>query len=325
MNKNVLVTGCAGFIGLHIAKKLLDNGFTVVGIDNLNTYYSRKLKIDRLKFLKKNFNFKFFKIDLKDFNKLNKLVNNYDFDIIIHLAAQAGVRYSLENPQSYIQSNIVGIVNLLESLKNKKIQGLFFASSSSVYGRNKKMPYKEIYNTDEPKSLYAATKKSGEVILNYYSFYFNIPIVCLRFFTVYGPWGRPDMALFKFINLIKKRKKIELYNYGNMSRSFTYIDDLVLSIYKLINNKSIFKIKKFHVINIGGEKKISLKFFLKKIEKYLNLKAKIKFSNMMKADVTETYSSNTKLKNIIGFEPKTTLDYGIKKFVDWYNSYNFKE
>ena len=325
MNKNVLVTGCAGFIGLHIAKKLLDNGFTVVGIDNLNTYYSRKLKIDRLKFLKKNLNFKFFKIDLKDFNKLNKLVNNYDFDIIIHLAAQAGVRYSLENPQSYIQSNIVGIVNLLESLKNKKIQGLFFASSSSVYGRNKKMPYKEIYNTDEPKSLYAATKKSGEVILNYYSFYFNIPIVCLRFFTVYGPWGRPDMALFKFINLIKKRKKIELYNYGNMSRSFTYIDDLVLSIYKLINNKSIFKIKKFHVINIGGEKKISLKFFLKKIEKYLNLKAKIKFSNMMKADVTETYSSNTKLKNIIGFEPKTTLDYGIKKFVDWYNSYNFKE
>ena len=325
MNKNVLVTGCAGFIGLHIAKKLLDNGFTVVGIDNLNTYYSRKLKIDRLKFLKKNFNFKFFKIDLKDFNKLNKLVNNYDFDIIIHLAAQAGVRYSLENPQSYIQSNIVGIVNLLESLKNKKIQGLFFASSSSVYGRNKKMPYKEIYNTDEPKSLYAATKKSGEVILNYYSFYFNIPIVCLRFFTFYGPWGRPDMALFKFINLIKKRKKIELYNYGNMSRSFTYIDDLVLSIYKLINNKSIFKIKKFHVINIGGEKKISLKFFLKKIEKYLNLKAKIKFSNMMKADVTETYSSNTKLKNIIGFEPKTTLDYGIKKFVDWYNSYNFKE
>ena len=325
MNKNVLVTGCAGFIGLHIAKKLLDNGFTVVGIDNLNTYYSRKLKIDRLKFLKKNLNFKFFKIDLKDFNKLNKLVNNYDFDIIIHLAAQAGVRYSLENPQSYIQSNIVGIVNLLECLKNKKIQGLFFASSSSVYGRNKKMPYKEIYNTDEPKSLYAATKKSGEVILNYYSFYFNIPIVCLRFFTVYGPWGRPDMALFKFINLIKKRKKIELYNYGNMSRSFTYIDDLVLSIYKLINNKSIFKIKKFHVINIGGEKKISLKFFLKKIEKYLNLKAKIKFSNMMKADVTETYSSNTKLKNIIGFEPKTTLDYGIKKFVDWYNSYNFKE
>jgi UDP-glucuronate 4-epimerase len=325
MNKNVLVTGCAGFIGLHIAKKLLDNGFTVVGIDNLNTYYSRKLKIDRLKFLKKNLNFKFFKIDLKDFNKLNKLVNNYDFDIIIHLAAQAGVRYSLENPQSYIHSNIVGIVNLLESLKNKKIQGLFFASSSSVYGRNKKMPYKEIYNTDEPKSLYAATKKSGEVILNYYSFYFNIPIVCLRFFTVYGPWGRPDMALFKFINLIKKRKKIELYNYGNMSRSFTYIDDLVLSIYKLINNKSIFKIKKFHVINIGGEKKISLKFFLKKIEKYLNLKAKIKFSNMMKADVTETYSSNTKLKNIIGFEPKTTLDYGIKKFVDWYNSYNFKE
>ena len=325
MNKKVLVTGCAGFIGLHITNKLLDNGFTVVGIDNLNTYYSRKLKIDRLKLLKNNLNFKFFKIDLKDFNKLNKLVNNYDFDIIIHLAAQAGVRYSLENPQSYIQSNIVGIVNLLESLKNKKIQGLFFASSSSVYGRNKKMPYKEIYNTDDPKSLYAATKKSGEVILNYYSFYFNIPIVCLRFFTVYGPWGRPDMALFKFINLIKKRKKIELYNYGNMSRSFTYIDDLVLSIYKLINNKSIFKIKKFHVINIGGEKKISLKFFLKKIEKYLNLKAKIKFSNMMKADVTETYSSNTKLKNIIGFEPKTTLDYGIKKFVDWYNSYNFKE
>jgi UDP-glucuronate 4-epimerase len=325
MNKNVLVTGCAGFIGLHIAKKLLDNGFTVVGIDNLNTYYSRKLKIDRLKFLKKNINFKFFKIDLKDFNKLNKLVNNYDFDIIIHLAAQAGVRYSLENPQSYIQSNIVGIVNLLESLKNKKIQGLFFASSSSVYGRNKKMPYKEIYNTDEPKSLYAATKKSGEVILNYYSFYFNIPIVCLRFFTVYGPWGRPDMALFKFINLIKKKKKIELYNYGNMTRSFTYIDDLVLSIYKLINNKSIFKIKKFLIINIGGEKKISLKFFLKKIEKYLNLKAKIKFSNMMKADVTETYSSNIKLKKIIGFEPKTSLDYGIKKFVDWYNNYKFKE
>jgi len=325
MNKNILVTGCAGFIGFHITKKLLENGFTVVGIDNLNSYYSRKLKIDRLKVLKKSLNFNFFKIDLTNFQKLNKFLNNYNFNIIIHLAAQAGVRYSLENPQSYIQSNIVGLVNLLESLKKKKIQGLFLSSSSSVYGRNNKMPYKEIYNTDEPKSLYAATKKSGEVISNYYSFYFNMPIVCLRFFTVYGPWGRPDMALFKFINLIKKKKKIELYNYGNMTRSFTYIDDLVLSIYKLINKKNIFKKKKFYIFNIGGAKKISLKIFLKKIEKYLNLKAKVKFSEMMKADVTETYSNNTKLKSIIGFEPKTNLNYGIKKFVDWYNGYNFKE
>ena len=325
MKKNyILVTGCAGFVGMHYCLKLLNNRFNVIGIDNLNSYYSKKLKIDRLKKIKKFKNFKFFNADINKLNALIRIVKNRNFTYVFHFAAQAGVRYSLVDPYSYVNTNILGLVNLLECFKNKKIKNFLFASSSSVYGRNKKQPYDEDQKTDQPKSLYAATKKSGEIIAEYYNFYFNMNITALRFFTIYGPWGRPDMALFKFVDLIKKNKPIDVYNNGNMSRSFTYIDDVVESIFKLMKNKKKISYKKLNIFNIGGNKKINLNYFINVIEKEMNIKINKNFIPMIKADVKETFSSNKKLKLTTKFEPKKSIEKGVKEFINWHNEYYSK-
>ncbi len=317
----ILVTGCAGFVGMHLCKKLLNSKYTVLGIDNLNNYYSKKLKLDRLKILKKFKNFQFRKVDICNRQKLKLELKKKNFSHVIHLAAQAGVRYSLINPDSYIQTNIVGFVNLLEYFKDKKLNKFFYASSSSVYGRNKKIPFKEEYNTDFPKSLYAATKKSGEIIAEYYNYYFKMNLIGLRFFTIYGPWGRPDMSLFLFTNLFKKNKKINIFNKGNMSRSFTYIDDVIESIFKLFESKKKMKFNKSQIFNIGGNKKIQLNKFINLIEKSLGKKFKKKFLPMMKADVKETYSNNKKLINYIKFEPNTSTAIGIENFISWHKTY----
>lgn len=317
----ILVTGCAGFVGMHLCEKLLKSKYNVFGIDNLNNYYSKKLKQDRLKILKSYKNFKFSKVNICDKNNLNSKLKNKKFSHVVHLAAQAGVRYSLENPDSYIQTNIVGFANLLEFFKSKKLKKFFYASSSSVYGRNNKIPFKEEYNTDFPKSLYAATKKSGEIIAEYYNFYFKMNLIGLRFFTIYGPWGRPDMSLFLFTNLFKKNKKIHIFNRGKMSRSFTYIDDVIESIFKLFESKKKMKFTKSQIFNIGGDKKVELNKFIYLIEKTLGKKFKKKYLPMMKADVKETYSDNKKLINHIKFEPSTSHEIGIKNFINWYKNY----
>ncbi len=319
--KYILVTGCAGFVGMHLCNKFLKSNYSVIGIDNLNNYYSKKLKMDRLKILKKFKNFKFLKVNICDKQKLFFALKKKEFSHVIHLAAQAGVRYSLLNPDSYIQTNIVGFVNLLEFFKNKKINKFFYASSSSVYGRNRKIPYKENYNTDFPKSLYAATKKSGEILAEYYNYYFKMNLVGLRFFTIYGPWGRPDMSLFLFTDLIKKNKKINIFNKGNMSRSFTYIDDVIEGIFKLFRSKKKLDFDKSQIFNIGGDKKIRLNKFIQLIEQVLGKKFKKKYLPMMKADVKETFSNNNKLINQIKFEPKTSPLIGIKNFISWHKAY----
>tara|TARA_A100001011_G_C14279761_1_gene831035 strand:- start:174 stop:1151 length:978 start_codon:yes stop_codon:yes gene_type:complete len=322
--KYILVTGCAGFIGMHYSIKLLNSGHNVIGIDNLNNYYSKKLKIARLRKLKKYVKFKFFQSDINNLNNLKKIIKNKKFNYVFHFAAQAGVRYSLIDPYSYINTNIVGLVNLLECFKNEKIKQFIFASSSSVYGRNKKQPYDESQRTDQPKSLYAATKKSGEIIAEYYSFYFDMKITALRFFTVYGPWGRPDMSLFKFVDLIKQNKRIDIFNNGQMSRSFTYIDDITESIFRLMNSKKNYKLNKLNILNIGGDKKINLNYFISIIEKEMKTKIKKNYLPMIKADVKETFSNNKKLKSLTKFEPNQSIKKGIKEFINWHDEYYSK-
>ena len=311
--KYILITGCAGFVGMHLCNRFLKSHYSVIGIDNLNNYYSKKLKMDRLKILKRFKNFKFLKVNICDKQKLYSALKKKEFSHVIHLAAQAGVRYSLLNPDSYIQTNIVGFVNLLEFFKDKSIKKFFYASSSSVYGRNSKMPYKENSNTDLPKSLYAATKKAGEIFAEYYNYYFKMNLVGLRFFTIYGPWGRPDMSLFLFTNLFRKNKKINIFNKENMSRSFTYIDDVIESIFKLFKSKKKLDFNKSQIFNIGGDKKIKLNKFIKLIQ-VLGKKFKKNYLPMMKADVRETFSNNKKLINQIKFEPKNTCNYWYQKF-----------
>ena len=333
--KKILVTGAAGFIGFHLTKKLIKNNFLVIGIDNFNNYYNVKLKKDRIKVLKKtNSKFKFYKGDIRNINFLNKISSKYKFTYVIHLAAQAGVRYSLSNPHSYINNNIYGFLNLLEMCRKKNPKHFIYASSSSVYGLNTKLPFNETDTTDHPLSIYASSKKSNELMAHSYSYLFNIPTTGLRFFTVYGPWGRPDMSLFTFTKKISEGKKINVFNKGNHKRSFTYIDDIVEGIIKIINkppkkntkwkgpNKELDKSNfPYRILNIGGKKTVTLFKYINLIEKAVKRKAKKKLLPMQPGDIHTTSSNTNKLKTLAGFIPKTDLEFGIKKFVDWYKNY----
>ena len=348
----ILVTGSAGFIGFHLCKKLIENKFEVIGFDNVNDYYNVNLKIDRIRELKKIANkndakFNFIKGDLtnnEDLSRVFKSKINSNIECsttkiscIVNLAAQAGVRYSIQNPSAYIQSNIVGFSNLIEQAKNNKVQHFIYASSSSVYGGNKKIPFKESDNVDHPISLYAATKKSNELIAHTYSHLFELPTTGLRFFTVYGPWGRPDMALYKFTDLIIRNKPIKVFNYGNMIRDFTYIDDVIESVYRLIdkspskednvNRKSYDSSNSwapYRVFNIGNSKPTNLNDYIKAIEKNLNKKAEIILEDIQPGDVEKTFAHTESLENWINFKPSTSIDEGIKNFINWYLSYHNK-
>ncbi len=334
----ILVTGAAGFIGFHLVRKLIDNEIDVIGFDNINDYYDENLKKNRIKELnkhseKKKVFFEFIKGDLVD-KKVLKNIFESNISVVVHLAAQAGVRFSIENPSSYIQSNLVGFSNLIEESKKNNINHFIYASSSSVYGGNKVLPFSESDNVDHPISLYAATKKSNELIAHSYSHLFDLPTTGLRFFTVYGPWGRPDMALYKFTEAIINNKPIRVFNHGQMKRDFTYIDDVIESIYRLIKkipkkNKSLSKKKcdpseswaPYRIFNIGNSKPTNLKDYIKEIEKNLEKKADIIFEGMQPGDVKETFANTESLENLINFRPNTSIEIGIKKFITWFLKY----
>ena len=318
-NKNYLITGSAGFIGFHLSKKLLSEGFNVLGVDNLNNYYDQRIKQDRNKILKKYKNYRFNKIDIKDYKKLDRIFKKNSIHGVVNLAAQAGVRYSLKNPRSYIENNINGFFNILELSKKYRVKKFIYASTSSIYGLQKKFPLKENFNTDNPIQLYAATKKSNELMATSYSHLYKMDTIGLRFFTVYGPWGRPDMALFKFTKNIIKGKPIEVFNKGKHERDFTYVDDIVNGIFNIINNKkSRFGAK---IFNIGNGKKIKLLKYIQLIEKNLDRKSKKKFLPLQKGDVIKTLSDTKLIKKHYNYQPKTNVSYGVKKFIEWYISY----
>ncbi len=336
VNKKILITGTAGFIGFHLANFLNARGFEVVGIDGMTSYYDLKLKQDRHETLKKNSNFYSYEILLEDKKSLSKIFKKHKPQIVIHLAAQAGVRYSLENPKSYLDCNIIGTFNLLEEIKNNEINHLLIASTSSVYGTNKQLPFKETDNCNMPISFYASTKIATEAISHSYSYLYRIPTTIFRFFTVYGPWGRPDMALFKFTKAMLNDKSIDVFNNGRMKRDFTYIDDIVYAIYLLMNkspdktnnkinscikNDSLSDFAPWRVINIGNSKSIELSRFISMLEKKLQKKAKKNFLPLQPGDVVETFSDISLLKTLTGFVPKTDISKGIDKFLDWYKSY----
>tara|TARA_B100000575_G_scaffold280587_1_gene270261 strand:+ start:142 stop:1104 length:963 start_codon:yes stop_codon:yes gene_type:complete len=316
----ILITGSAGFIGYHLAKKILNNNKSVFGIDNIDNYYDINLKKNRIKDLKKYKKFFFYKIDLCQYEKLNNLVKNKKIKIIIHLAAQAGVRYSLKNPRIYFKSNLEGFFNILEVSRYNKIKHLIYASTSSVYGNSKKFPSSENDNTDQPLSFYAATKKSNEVMAHSYSHIYNLPSTGVRFFTVYGPMGRPDMALFKFTKNITNNRSIELFNKGNHFRDFTYIDDIIDGVYSLIYKQSKKKIP-YEIYNIGNGNPKKLLEYLKYIENYLNKAPKIKKKSLQVGDIVKTHSNIKKIKIYAGYKPKTNINVGIKKFIEWYKEY----
>ena len=329
----ILITGSSGFIGFHVSKKLLDKGFKIVGYDSMNNYYDINLKRSRLNILKKYKNFSFQKGYIENEKLLYKKVSKFKPKVIIHLAAQAGVRYSIENPDIYLKTNILGTFNVIKAANKIKAKHLIIGSSSSVYGANKKFPFREIDKTDHQVSVYAATKKSTESLAHSYSSLWKLPITMLRFFTVYGPWGRPDMAYFKFTKKILSQKKIDIYNKGKMYRDYTYIDDIVDGICKLLNkapskkqnnkfnNDSLSPVAPFRILNIGNTKKISLINFINTLEKELKKKIKKNYLPMQKGDVHSTLSDSTLLKKITGYNPKTNYKNGIRKFITWYLSY----
>ena len=334
----ILITGAAGFIWYHLVKNLLKKNFTVYGIDNINSYYSKKLKYDRLSNLgikKKQIhqfnheiksskfdNFIFSKIDILDKKKLNSIFKKYKFDVVCNLAAQAGVRYSLEKPKKYISNNIVGFHNIAFICNKFNVNHFIYASSSSVYGNNSNTPFSEDDTLEKPESLYAATKRSNELIAESYNKLYELNITGLRFFTAYGPWGRPDMAYYLFSNAISKGKEIKVFNNGQLERDFTYIDDIVDGIINIILKSKLNN--KHRIYNIGNNKTIKLLDFIKEIEKNLNKKAKKKYLPMQSGDVFKTYADITKIKSDFKFRPNTTIKDGIKKFVDWYIKYNNK-
>ena len=330
----ILVTGSVGFIGFHLSKKLLSLGYEVNGIDSFNEYYDINLKLNRDKILK-NLGLITEKLDISNKNQLNNYLYKKKFDIIVHLAAQAGVRYSLENPDTYMASNILGSFNLFENIKNTEIKHLLIASTSSIYGLNDSKIFSESYHSNEPISLYSATKKSVENISFYYSYNFKIPITNFRFFTVYGPWGRPDMALYKFTKALLENKPAEVYNNGEMWRDFTYIDDLVTAIellfHKTPNNNekyegdSLSQIAPYRVVNIGNKNAIKLNDFIEVLE-YVAKKKLIRNNLPMQAgDVPYTLADNSLLKKLTNFAPDTPIKEGIKKFYDWYISYHINK
>jgi len=313
----VLVTGAAGFIGYHVARRLLERGETVLGLDNLNDYYDVRLKKARLAQLKPFKKFEFRKLDLVNRKGMAALFAKHKFRRVVHLAAQAGVRYSLVNPHAYTDSNVVGFMNVLEGCRHAKVEHLVYASTSSVYGGNTRMPFSVHDNVDHPVSLYAATKKANELMAHTYAHLYGIPCTGLRFFTVYGPWGRPDMALFSFTENILKGKPIELYNGGDMRRDFTYIDDIIDG-FMLVFKKQP---KGFEIFNLGRGAPAGLKDFVTTLESALGVKANIINKPMQAGDVHETYASVEKAKRMLGFSPKVLISEGIPKFVEWYKSY----
>ena len=320
---NILIPGCAGFIGFHVTKKLLEKNYICVGIDNINNYYDQNLKKERLKVLKTYDNFIFKKVDLSKKLDFNKLKNN-SFSIVINLAAQAGVRYAFEKPHSYINSNIIGFLNLMTFMKNNKIKKLIFASTSSVYGDIKVYPWSEDLNVNTPLTIYSSSKIFNENLAYSYSKYYGIQSVGLRFFTVYGEYGRPDMSIYKFTKNILENKEIVIFNNGNHTRDFTHIDIIKDIFSNLISSKKwkeIFKNKNFEIINIAGGSKVKLLDLVKLIEKYCGKKAKKKFVGLQLGDIRQTEASLTKLKKFKLSKKKITIDEGIKRFVLWYKKY----
>jgi UDP-glucuronate 4-epimerase len=327
----VLVTGIAGFIGFHVAKRLIDEGYKVVGFDNLNDYYDVQLKIDRLKqlqvdnlddnWISKNKNLKFIKADLLEKDLLINLFCDEQFDYVVHLAAQAGVRYSLYAPQNYIDSNITGFLNILECCRNYPVKHLVFASSFSVYGLNSKMPFSIEDRTDTPVSLYAASKKSNELMAHTYSHLFKIPATGLRFFSVYGPWGRPDMASHIFTESIINDKPIKVFNYGKMFRDFTYIDDIVESIKRVIPKAPSNENLPMNLFNIGNNKPEKLTDFIKEIELATKKYSRKEYLPMQACDIQKSYSDTQNLIDFIDYKPQTSIEDGIKNFVNWYKKY----
>lgn len=333
-NKSVLVTGAAGFIGFHLSKALLASGYAVVGLDNMNAYYEISLKEARLKSLKDLKGFEFVKLDLTNKQAIDELFKNSSFQFVVNLAAQAGVRYSLTNPQAYIDSNIQGFLNVLEACRHHQPEHLIYASSSSVYGANTKMPFSVHHNVDHPISLYAATKKANELMAHTYSSLYNLPTTGLRFFTVYGPWGRPDMALFLFTKAIIEGKPIDVYNNGKMKRDFTYVEDIVEGIIKLLpkiptgdkswsgnNPDPATSFAPYRVFNIGNNKPVELLRFIEVLEEKIGKKAIKNFMPIQPGDVPETYADIDALEKEIGFRPSTSIEEGIGKFVEWYRDY----
>ena len=331
----ILVTGVAGFIGMHVSKKIANLGYDFVGIDNINDYYDVNLKKARLNYLQSKIkNFKFVKIDIQDFSQLKILFKRNKFDYIIHLAAQAGVRYSLQNPQAYIDSNITGFLNILEISKKFNVKHLLYASSSSVYGLNENVPFSESDDTNHPVSLYAATKKSNELMAHSYSSLYNLPVTGLRFFTVYGPWGRPDMAPYIFANAIQNNLPIKLFNHGKMIRDFTFIDDVVEGIITALvkiprKNENIdlknldpsVSFSPFKIFNIGNNSPIHLEDFVKLLQRYMGKSCPVDYVPMQLGDVKKTSSNNRSLFEWVGFQAKTPIEAGVKKFCSWYKDY----
>jgi UDP-glucuronate 4-epimerase len=331
---NVLVTGAAGFIGFHLSQRLLDGGTRVVGLDNLNAYYSVTLKEDRLAQLQGRSGFEFARLDLADREGMQRLFRERHFDVVVNLAAQAGVRYSLENPHAYIDANIVGFTNILEGCRHSGVKHLVFASSSSVYGANTRMPFSVHHNVDHPVSLYAATKKANELMAHTYSHLYGLSCTGLRFFTVYGPWGRPDMALFLFTDAILKGRPIQVFNHGRMQRDFTYIDDIVEGVVRVMGRLPApnpawssdapdpgTSYVPYRVYNIGNNQPVELNTFIQTIEEVLGVKATKDYLDMQPGDVPATYADVDDLTADVGFKPSTPIRIGIERFICWYRDY----
>ncbi len=331
----ILVTGAAGFIGSTLALRLLERGDTVCGIDNMNDYYDVRLKEARLQRIKDHRHFEFQKLDIIDREAMAELFQKQKFDAVMHLAAQAGVRYSITNPQSYIDSNLVGFGNILEGCRHSGVKHLAFASSSSVYGANTKLPFSEHDNVDHPVSLYAATKKANELMAHCYAHLYGLPCTGLRFFTVYGPWGRPDMALFKFTKGILEGDPIPVFNHGKMIRDFTYIDDIVEGVIRAIDRPAspnsgwsgeapdpATSYAPYRIYNIGNNQPVELMRYIEVLEESLGKKAKLEMLPMQDGDVPATYANTENLENDVGFRPRTSVEHGIAKFVEWYKSYH---
>jgi UDP-glucuronate 4-epimerase len=327
----ILITGSAGFIGFHLSELLLRSGWEVIGVDNVSDYYDVNLKEHRLNILKNYERFQFHRLDISTDEFLNSSIS-HDIEFIVHLAAQAGVRYSIDDPKSYTVSNLLGTQNILELARRQRVKHLLMSSTSSVYGANTQMPFDEIQKTDHPLSYYAATKKSNEIMAHSYSYVFKIPITMFRFFTVYGPWGRPDMALFKFTKNIIEGKKIDVYNHGEMARDFTYVEDLVNAISKLISCipeegsnsskiDSLSKVAPHRIVNIGNSKSVKLMDYISCLEEAIGTKANINFMPMQVGDVEKTEANTELLLSLTGYRPHTEIEVGVRKFVEWYRSY----
>jgi len=328
--KKVLVTGCAGFIGFHVSNRLMEMGYGVIGLDNLNPFYNEGLKAARLEILQRQKPFEFAQGNIAERSFMEEVFRKHEFGPIVHLAAQAGVRYSLENPHLYVKSNLEGFVNLIEEARKNSTSHFVYASSSSVYGANRKIPFSEQDNVDHPVSLYAATKKSNELMAHVYAHLYNLPVTGLRFFTVYGPWGRPDMAMFKFCKAILEGSPIDAYNYGNMKRDFTYIDDVVEGVIRTMesppgsgsqNGSESASSAPHRIYNIGNNQPVELLTLIQVFEQKLGKKANKRLIPMQPGDVPITYADVDSLAEAVGYRPHTPIEEGISRFVDWYRDY----